>query len=403
MDQSYDFGGAGAGRNVTADTGPVNVTLPNGTGTLTSVAVQVNVTGGSGVGLLGANTVAANPYSVIECANNTTATNSAAILGIGTAGSPGIVGEMEATGTSFSAVFGNNLRTTGGVGVSGVGFQGTSGESARTGGSGVYGLHTQPTLGINVGAGIVNPGVTALGYYGVLGQTAQPAGSGVYGLNTAADDGVNDIAGVTGNGGFAGVVGNSDPGNYGVASLTSILALVDLASVGTKTFIIDHPLDPANKYLKHFAMESNEVLNVYRGNVVLNSEGKAIVTMPDYFDGININFSYNLTAVGAPAPGIYVSKEMANGTFEISGGVAGGKISWQVTAERNDLYMQRYPESKNAEPSKPANRHGRYLRPELYGQPDSQRLFNSPILDKQVELKEAGKSTETKKLSATKR
>ena len=286
------------------------------------------------------------------------------------------------------------------MGVSGVGFQGTSGESVRAGGSGIYGLHSQPTLGINVATGIVNPGVASLGYYGTLGQTDQAAGSGVFGLNTAADDGVNDIAGVTGNGGFVGVLGNSDVGSYGIASLTSVLALVDLASVGTKTFIIDHPLDPENKYLKHFAMESNEVLNVYRGNVILDNSGKAVVTMPNYFAGININFSYILTAVGAPAPGIFISREMENDQFEISGGLAGTKISWQVTAERNDLYMQRYPESKNAEPSKPANRHGRYLRPELYGQPDSQRMFSSPLLDKQVELKGAGVPAETKKLGS---
>lgn len=41
------------------------------------------------------------------------------------------------------------------------------------------------------------------------------------------------------------------------------------------------------------------MLNVYRGNVVLDSNGEATVTLPDYFDAVNINFSYNLTSIGS--------------------------------------------------------------------------------------------------------
>ncbi|MEZ5068955.1 MAG: hypothetical protein R2847_10915 [Bacteroidia bacterium] len=32
-----------------------------------------------------------------------------------------------------------------------------------------------------------------------------------------------------------------------------------MSASGTKPFMIDHPLDPANKFLKRFSMESNEV------------------------------------------------------------------------------------------------------------------------------------------------
>jgi hypothetical protein len=214
----------------------------------------------------------------------------------------------------------------------------------------------------------------------------------VFGLNVAPDDGINDQAGVTGNGAFVGVVGNSDIGGFGLASLTSILALADFTAVGIKAFTIDHPQDPENKYLRHFAIESNEVINMYRGNVILDENGNGEVEMPAYFESINKDFSYQLTAVGAPAPGIYVSQELANGKFKISGGSAGQKISWQVTAERNDAYMQAYPDKANAEPMKPENRRGRYLRPELYGQPKSKSMIgNSPQLEEVIKLKEAAK------------
>ncbi len=391
LDAAYDFGGAGAGRNITTDTGPVQATLPNGNGTLNSIAIRAGVTGGNGVAVLVENTVAANPFSGLEASTNSTVANNSAVLGISTAAASGVTGEVEATASAFSAVFGNNLRTTGGVGVSGIGFQGTAGQSFVAGGSGVFGVHENPTVGANPAANppIVNAGVTGLGFFGVLGQTEQNAGTGVFGLNVAIDNGVDDATGVTGNGAFVGVLGNSDAGAFGVASLTSILALDDLASAGTKTFLIDHPLDPENKYLKHFSVESNEILNIYRGNVILDNSGTSIVEMPNYFDAINVDFSYNLTAIGAPAPGLYISKELKNGMFEISGGVAGQKVSWQITAQRNDAYVQEHPEKLNPEPMKPENRRGKYLHPEFYGKTKADRIIGSSIMDRTIKLEDS--------------
>jgi hypothetical protein len=405
LDAAYDFGGAGAGRQITADTGPVQITLPNGNGTINSIALRAGVTSGNGVAVLAENTVAASPFAAVEVSTNSNVANNSAVLGLSTAAASGLSGEVAPTASAFSAVFGNNLRTTGGVGVSGIGFQGVAGQTFSAGGSGVFGQHENPTLNVNPVAvpPIVNPGVTGLGYLGVLGQSEQPAGSGVFGLNVAPDDGINDLAGVTGNGGFVGVLGNSDVGGFGVASLTGILALGDLTAIGVKAFTIDHPQDPENKYLRHFAIESNEVLNMYRGNAILDQNGEAEVEMPSYFDSINKDFSYQLTAVGAPAPGIYVSQELVNGKFKIAGGSAGQKICWQVTAERNDAYLQAYPDKAETEPLKPENRRGRYLRPELYGQPSSKSMIgNSPRLEEVIKLKEAAKEQKPSSTLGTK-
>jgi hypothetical protein len=41
------------------------------------------------------------------------------------------------------------------------------------------------------------------------------------------------------------------------------------------SFKIDHPLDPANKYLCHSFVESPDMKNVYDGVVVLDNKGKA--------------------------------------------------------------------------------------------------------------------------------
>jgi hypothetical protein len=130
---------------------------------------------------------------------------------------------------------------------------------------------------------------------------------------------------------------------------------------------------------------------------VLNEEGVAIVEMPHYFEAINIDFSYNLTAIGAPAPGLYISKELADGKFEIAGGVAGQKISWQVTAQRNDPYVQQHPEKLEVEPMKPENRRGQYLHPELYGQPNSKRIIGKTMINDIVPLKESKEKQESSK------
>lgn len=175
-----------------------------------------------------------------------------------------------------------------------------------------------------------------------------------------------------------GVWGQSPVGGVGVFSNG------DLVASGAKAFCIDHPLDPQNKLLKHFSIESNEVLNMYRGNVILDGNGEATVELPDYFSAININFSYNLTAVGAQA-NLYIKKEISDRTFEIAGGKPGQKVSWVVYADRNDPYIKQHPENVKNEIEKTGEWAGKYLRPELYGQPAEMEIFHNKIQPQKTE------------------
>ncbi|MDP5082224.1 MAG: hypothetical protein NWP87_06160, partial [Winogradskyella sp.] len=138
---------------------------------------------------------------------------------------------------------------------------------------------------------------------------------------------------------------------------------------------IDHPEDPANKILKHFSIESNEVLNMYRGIESFDANGKAVVSLPDYYDSINKNPSYQLTPIGAAMPNLYIESEINNGEFIIAGGVANKKVSWQITSERNDPYLKQNPEQRDVVLIKEGERSGKYLNPELYGQPKGKGLF----------------------------
>lgn len=114
----------------------------------------------------------------------------------------------------------------------------------------------------------------------------------------------------------------------------------NLAASGSKPFRIPHPTKDG-MVLTHHAVESSEVLNTYSGNVTLDEEGTAVVRMPEWFDPINKDPRYNLTPIGAPAPGLHVAEPMADGRFEIAGGEPGLRVSWQVTAVRDDPTIRR--------------------------------------------------------------
>ena len=168
--------------------------------------------------------------------------------------------------------------------------------------------------------------------------------------------------GVSGIGGYIGVEGVQN----GTGGLAAVYADGDLGASGFKSFIIDHPLDPKNKILKHFALESNEVLNVYQGNTVIRRDGKAIVDLPNYFHAININYNYQLTAIGTPKqPWVY--KEIDNGVFTIAG-EPGTKVSWMVIANRNDAYVQTHPKRILNEIDKREVDKGKFLDPLSYGE-----------------------------------
>lgn len=127
----------------------------------------------------------------------------------------------------------------------------------------------------------------------------------------------------------------------------------DLSVTGEKNFRIDDPKDPYNKYLYHASIESDEVLNQYSGNVTTDASGTAVVTLPDYVQMININFRYQLTVIGEFAQAI-ISKEFSNNSFEIKTDKPNVKVSWQITAQRNDDVMKAKPfvPVRDKEPSK---------------------------------------------------
>jgi hypothetical protein len=140
-------------------------------------------------------------------------------------------------------------------------------------------------------------------------------------------------------------------------------------------FKIDHPLDPQNKYLTHSAVESSERKNVYDGVMQLDADGTASVDLPEWFEALNGEFRYQLTAVGGAAPNLHVAEEISENRFRIAGGEGGMTVCWQVTGTRKDAASAANP--FKVEEEKPQEERGRYLQPSLYGAPEEQSVMRA--------------------------
>jgi hypothetical protein len=288
-------------------------------------------------------------------------------------------------GNSDSAV-GVDGSSTSRVGVRGFSSESTGvfGHSADDNGNGVYGTvgdfgHSGPQ-GIGVAGDTFNTDGT-----GVQGRSFS-SGNGVYG---SSPNGVGVLAHTTS--GIA-VDGISESGTavYGhrkdtydpINAPNSVAGYFDggiKVVNGPKAFQIDHPLDPQNKYLVHNAVESSEMKNVYDGVARLDKEGTAWVELPEWFEALNGDFRYQLTAVGGSAPELHVAEEVSENRFKIAGGEEGMKVCWQVTGSRKDPWAAANP--FEVEQEKPEEERGRYLEPSLYDAPEEQRVMIGPIAE----------------------
>jgi hypothetical protein len=198
--------------------------------------------------------------------------------------------------------------------------------------------------------------------WGVIGITPDSLGRGVYGY-ASANSGTNyGVYGRTdSSGGYAGYF-------VGDVEVTGNLDISGSISKGGGSFKIDHPQDPENKYLSHSFVESPERTNVYNGNVTTDDRGYATVQLPDYFEALNKDYTYQLTVIGTFAQAI-VAEEVQNNQFVIQTDQPNVKVSWQVTGVRQDPWAEAHPFEDESE--KPPEEQGTYLHPELYDQPAS--------------------------------
>jgi hypothetical protein len=296
----------------------------------------------------------------------------------------GVYGTTEADGRN--AVYGLDLSSGGGCGVCGASTSSYGVNGASTSSYGVNGASTS-SYGVNGAStdsyGVYGSSGNATGVYGTTSASQDIGGNGVYGYSPYGN-GVygyarygTGVSGRTFGNGSPAVyaLDNSSGGGYGVYCTTiegtALYALGNAEVTGSLSksggsFKIDHPLDPAGKYLYHSFVESPDMKNVYDGTVVLDADGSVTLEMPQWFEALNRDYRFQLTAVGTPAPILHISARLHDGRFAIAGGTAGQEVCWQLTGIRQDAWANahRIP----VEVDKPAEDQDRTLSSSPTGQ-----------------------------------
>jgi hypothetical protein len=282
-----------------------------------------------------------------------------------------------------SGAAGVGVRGDGAYGVYGVGIGddgiGLDGWSAAVNGYGVRGVNTAGVAVYGVssnntgvqgvsGTGYGISGISTSGSSGVYGATYNYStyGAGVYGYSPGSNG--HGVVGIASGGIYSsGIYGGGTNGSL-AGYFVGNVAVTGNLSKGAGSFKIDHPLDPANKYLYHSFVESPDMMNIYNGNVTTDAKGEATVHMPDYFEALNRDFRYQLTVIGQFAQAI-VGQEIEGGKFVIKTDKPNVKVSWQVTGIRHDPYADKH--RIPVEEEKTGNERGKYLHPTEWGKPES--------------------------------
>ncbi len=290
---------------------------------------------------------------------------------------PGVIGVSTVPPGVFG--LGNNIGVMGFANNGGVGVHGDSYT-----GDGINGFTAAVDDTTN---GVMGLAFSGTGVYG----SSENGGTGVYGTTEAGGDAVageTDDATATA-GRFSNVnISTTQKGRLGVEStrlvvnrytaglfMGNVNVYGDFYVSGAKGFRIDHPDDPANMFLAHAAVEAPELKTFYDGLESISSNGEVVVKLPSYFNSLNKSFRYQVTAIGRPSPGLYIKDEIQGNSFTIAGGTPGAKVSWQVTAIRQD-------NAANATKFKPeikktAKEQGKYVTPEFFSYSSKEEAENS--------------------------
>ncbi len=303
---------------------------------------------------------------------------------VGSASGQTFGGSFRSHSTQGTGVFGEAIASTGAT-------YGVYGLSASETGRGVYGV-ASANAGNNYGGYFItdsgsgrgvygrapnNVGVQGEGYTGVAGSTTDGRGVSGFAYGFEQNYGILGQSNSQSAYGVFGGLGSSSGSGYGV------YANGDSGASGTKSFRIDHPFDPENKYLVHYSNESPTPQNQYFGVIKTDSKGFAWVALPDYFEEINKDIKFQLTVVDESEDFILakVSKKVQANRFQVRTSKPNVEVSWMVVGTRNDLYCR----SKAITDVRPkeGSEVGTYQHPELYGFGPERRIAYDPKYDRQ--------------------
>ncbi|MFH9867669.1 hypothetical protein ACH4NT_16510 [Streptomyces lydicus] len=382
------WGDSSVGSGVVGSSGRPGTTGPSGTTPGGAGTLGINQES-QGVGVLG-RADASTGTAVLGTSGQGTG-----VAGRSKGANPGVAGvSKDGDGVTGTSTAGNGVSgtSTAGNGVSGI---------SAAGGTGVV-AGSQSGKGLKAdsvtGNGILGTSFDGIGILGQCGHTD----SGGFGFGFSPNN-APGVMGTSFNGsgvhGFSfSSAGMRAIGNVGIVADGETLAgdfrgdvhVSGALTQGGGGTHIDHPLDPENRFLDHAFVQSPEMKNVYDGTATLDDRGTATVQLPDWFDALNENVQYQLTAIGGPAPSLHISSPVEENRFAIAGGDPGQQVCWQVTGARRDAWARTHPVV--ADGKKEPEERGYYLHPEAHGQPAERaiaRLRHPETVTRESRVEEA--------------
>jgi hypothetical protein len=115
-------------------------------------------------------------------------------------------------------------------------------------------------------------------------------------------------------------------------------------SLLAKTFVIDHPLDAANKYLVHTCLEGPEVGVYYRGKGEIVNGTSVVIHLPEYFGALcngSGDATVQITHIYDGKVKVFSASEvdLENNAFTVYGG-ENGRFNWLVHGKRGNIRVE---------------------------------------------------------------
>lgn len=123
-----------------------------------------------------------------------------------------------------------------------------------------------------------------------------------------------------------------------------------LVSETAKTFVIDHPNDPENKYLVHACLEGPEAGVYYRGKGEIVNGTSVVIHLPEYFGTLCNNpddATIQITHIYDGKVKVFSASEvnLETNTFTVYG--ENGRFNWLVHGKRGNIRVESNKDSTN--------------------------------------------------------
>jgi hypothetical protein len=282
-----------------------------------------------------------------------------------------VANPLELTGSADGVIKGTQTGGTYGYlgGTRGVYAEYGTGNRAWLAGYGeaVYGQETRTGTGNQGALGTRDEG--AWGYHGAIGNY------GRLGTRRAGVLGFNNYNGAKGSLGdsLAGVYGDDGAFSTWAGFFGGDVYVSGSVNKSACSFLIDHPLDPENRLLRHNCVESPEHLLIYRGKSHLDAEGEAVIEMPEYFVALTKEDRATVTVTPVGKPFLVGYEWQSDHTGFLAYGDPDREVSWVVYAERDDSVIRELarPVEEDKGPDNKYCDRGQFLHPTAYGYPES--------------------------------